>query len=60
VTEDKVEAGRLDERLQPILEAYHSDPLQLVQILRATQEAIGYLPATALTAIAPVSTLFSI
>jgi [NiFe] hydrogenase diaphorase moiety large subunit len=52
VTEDKVDAGRLDERLQPILDAYHSDPLQLVQILRATQEAIGYLPAAALTAIA--------
>jgi [NiFe] hydrogenase diaphorase moiety large subunit len=52
VSEDKVDAGRLDERLQPILDAYHSDPLQLVQILRATQEAIGYLPAAALTAVA--------
>jgi [NiFe] hydrogenase diaphorase moiety large subunit len=52
VTEECFAGEGLDERLQPLLNAYQHDPLQLVQILRATQELLGYLPAAALTAIA--------
>jgi [NiFe] hydrogenase diaphorase moiety large subunit len=52
VTEACLEAGRLDELLQPIVDAHHRDSRLLVQILREVQNALGYLPAVALTAIA--------
>ena len=43
---------RLAEVLPPIIDRHRRDPGQLVQILRETQEALAYLPAAALTAIA--------
>jgi len=44
--------GRLADLLEPVLERYRRDPTQLVQILRETQDALGYLPPAALTLIA--------
>jgi hypothetical protein len=38
VTEACLEAGRLDELLQPIVDAHHGDSRLLVQILREAQE----------------------
>jgi [NiFe] hydrogenase diaphorase moiety large subunit len=52
VTEACLEAGRIDELLQPILDTCHRDSRLLLQILREAQNALGYLPAAALTAIA--------
>ena len=46
------DAGSLSKVLPPILGRYHSNPTKLLQILRETQEALGYLPAAALTQVA--------
>ena len=47
-----MDAGRIEALLLPILDARRRDPGELVQILREAQEALGYLPAAALTLIA--------
>ncbi|WP_313953824.1 NAD(P)H-dependent oxidoreductase subunit E [Accumulibacter sp.] len=52
MTKVRLQAGRLDQQLQPIIDRYRREPGQLVQILRETQDLLGYLPAAALTAIA--------
>lgn len=52
VTEECIDAARLDELLQPIIDRHGGDPGQLLQILLAVQEVLAYLPAAALTAIA--------
>jgi [NiFe] hydrogenase diaphorase moiety large subunit len=46
------DANSLSGVLQPILGRYRNDPTLLLQILRTTQDALGYLPAAALTQIA--------
>ena len=46
------ETAVLAKALAPILDRYRRDPTKLLQILRETQEILGYLPPAALTAIA--------
>ena len=52
MTEGCFEAMGLAALLQPVVDRHRRDPRQLLQILRAAQEVLGYLPAVALTAIA--------
>ncbi len=52
MTEEMIDAGRLDDLLRAIVNGHRCQPGQLVQILREAQDALGYLPASALTAIA--------
>ena len=46
------DTSRLTSVLAPVLERYQCDPNALVQVLRETQEVLGYLPPAALSAIA--------
>ena len=46
------DAGSLGAVVRPILARYHLAPTLLLQILREVQDALGYLPAAALTQIA--------
>jgi [NiFe] hydrogenase diaphorase moiety large subunit len=52
VSEESFDAERLEALLRPVVDRHGGDPLQLVQILRETQDVVGYLPAAVLTAIA--------
>ena len=52
MSEESFDAERLEELLRPVVDRHGGDPLQLVQILRETQDVVGYLPAAVLTAIA--------
>jgi [NiFe] hydrogenase diaphorase moiety large subunit len=52
MSEECFDAERLEKLLRPVVDRHHGDPLQLVQILRETQEVVGYLPAALLTATA--------
>ena len=52
MSQDYAEAGQLDSRLPPIFERYRYEPRYLVQILREVQDALGHLPAAALSAVA--------
>jgi [NiFe] hydrogenase diaphorase moiety large subunit len=52
VSEESFDAERLEELLRPVVDRHGGDPLQLVQILRETQDVVGYLPTAVLTAIA--------
>ncbi|WP_291993405.1 NAD(P)H-dependent oxidoreductase subunit E [Candidatus Accumulibacter sp. ACC003] len=52
MTDESFDAGRLDDTLQAIVDGHARQPGQLLQILLAAQDSLGYLPAAALTAIA--------
>ncbi|WP_186406677.1 NAD(P)H-dependent oxidoreductase subunit E [Candidatus Accumulibacter aalborgensis] len=52
VTNECIETRRLEALLLPIVDGHRRDPGLLLQILRAVQDALGYLPAAALTVIA--------
>ncbi|WP_300328728.1 NAD(P)H-dependent oxidoreductase subunit E [Accumulibacter sp.] len=52
MSQDYAEAGQLDSRLPPIFERYRYEARYLVQILREVQDALGHLPAAALSAVA--------
>jgi len=52
VSEKTLASGQFDELLRPILDRYCRDAGLLVEILRETQNVLGYLPAGALTVIA--------
>ena len=49
---ERMAAENLAAQLQPVIDAYGSDPGLLVQILRDAQAMLGYLPPAALTFIA--------
>ncbi|WP_300453051.1 NAD(P)H-dependent oxidoreductase subunit E [Accumulibacter sp.] len=52
MTDEGIETRRVEKLLLPILDGHRRDAGRLVQILRQAQEALGYLPAAALTVIA--------